>query len=114
MNVFSFTAQFDSEESCREHFKSEWDKLGVICSRCEHDQHYWIKSKWSYECKRFRSRTSLRSGTILQSSNLLFLIWYKTMFLITMTKKGFSSRTFFKNDGNVLPEINVFDKYVRH
>ena len=28
--------------------------------------------------------------------------------------KGFSHRTFFKNDGNVLPVINVFDKYTRH
>lgn len=28
--------------------------------------------------------------------------------------KGFSSRTFFKNDGDVLPVINVFDKYVRY
>lgn len=28
--------------------------------------------------------------------------------------KGFSSRTFFDNDGNVMPVINVFDKYVRY
>jgi arabinogalactan endo-1,4-beta-galactosidase len=28
--------------------------------------------------------------------------------------KGFSSRTFFKQDGSVLPVIGVFDKYVRH
>ncbi len=28
--------------------------------------------------------------------------------------RGFSSRTFFKKNGDVLPVINVFDKYVRH
>ncbi|MAD96486.1 MAG: arabinogalactan endo-1,4-beta-galactosidase [Flavobacteriaceae bacterium] len=28
--------------------------------------------------------------------------------------KAFSKRTFFKNDGNVQPVIEVFDKYVRH
>ena len=28
--------------------------------------------------------------------------------------KGFSTRTFFKNDGNVLPVISVFDKYTQH
>jgi arabinogalactan endo-1,4-beta-galactosidase len=28
--------------------------------------------------------------------------------------KGFSHRTFFKEDGSVLPVINVFDKYIRH
>lgn len=49
-------------------------------------------SEWSYECKACRSRTSLQSGTIMQSSNLSFLIWYKTMFILTNTKKGFSSK----------------------
>ena len=42
--------------------------------------------------KKCRSRTSLRSGTIMQSSNVSFLIWYKTMFLLTATKKDFSSK----------------------
>lgn len=91
MNIFSFTANFDSEESCRLHFKEQRDKLGVVCS-CGHTSHYWIKSVWSYECKKCRGRISLRSGTIMQSSNLSFLIWYKTMFLLSATKKGFSSK----------------------
>ena len=92
MNIFSFTANFDSEESCRFHFKEERDKQGVVCHRCGHTEHYWIKSRWSYECKNCNSRTSLRSGTIMQSSKLSFLVWYKTMFLLSATKKGFSSK----------------------
>jgi hypothetical protein len=92
MNIFSFTAHFGSEEACRNHFKAERDKIGVVCKRCGHTHHYWIKSQWSYECKKCRSRTSLRSGTIMQSSNLPFLVWYKTMFLLSATKKGFSSK----------------------
>ncbi len=92
MNIFNFTANFDSEESCRNHFKEERDKVGVVCKKCGHTEHYWIKSRWSYECKQCRSRTSLRSGTVMQSSNLSFLIWYKTMFLLSATKKGFSSK----------------------
>jgi transposase-like protein len=92
MNIFSFTAHFSNEEACREHFKEERDKIGVTCSKCGHTEHYWIKSRWSYECKSCRSRTSLRSGTIMQGSNLPFLMWYKTIFLLTATKKGFSSK----------------------
>lgn len=91
MNLFSFTAHFDSEISCREHFKSERDKIGVLC-KCGSKEHYWHKSIWSYECKKCKHRTSLRSGTVMQSSNLSFLIWYKTMFLLSATKKGFSSK----------------------
>lgn len=99
MNLFSFTAHFDSEESCRNHFKSERDRIGVSCRRCGSTSHYWIKSQWSYECKECRSRTSLRSGTIMQNSNLSFLTWYKTMFLMTATKKGFSSKEIQKQLG---------------
>ena len=91
MNLFNFTAHFGDEESCRLHFKKQRDKIGITC-KCGHKEHYWIKSIWSYECKKCRSRTSLRSGTIMQSSNLPFLVWYKTMFLLSATKKGFSSR----------------------
>ncbi len=99
MNIFSFTAHFDSEESCRHHFKQERDKIGVKCHRCGCAKHYWIKAVWSYECKSCRSRTSLRSGTIMQNSNLSFMIWYKTMFLMTTTKKGFSSKEIQKQLG---------------
>jgi hypothetical protein len=98
MNLFSFTANFGSEEACRIHFKEERDKLGVIC-KCGSQEHFWIRSRWSYECKKCRSRTSLRSGTIMQSSNLSFLVWYKTMFLLTATKKGFSSKEIQKQLG---------------
>lgn len=99
MNLFSFTAHFDSEEACRNHFKEERDKIGVVCKRCSHAEHFWIKSRWSYECKNCRSRTSLRSGTIMQGSNLPFLVWYKTMFLLSATKKGFSSKEIQKQLG---------------
>lgn len=99
MNIFSFTANFGSEDDCRLHFKRERDKIGVKCNRCGHDEHYWIKSRWSYECKSCRSRTSLKSGTIMQNSNLSFLIWYKTMFLMTTTKKGFSTKEIQKQLG---------------
>lgn len=98
MNIFSFTANFDSEQACIAHFKSERDKIGVTC-KCGHTEHYWIKSKLSYQCKKCNSRTSLKSGTILQHSNLPFLVWYKTIFLMTTTKKGFSSKEIQKQLG---------------
>ena len=33
MNIFSFTAEFDSEESCRTHFKDRGDTIGVISKK---------------------------------------------------------------------------------
>lgn len=98
MDKFSFTAHFGTEEDCRIHFMAQRDKIGVVC-KCGHNEHFWIKSIWTYECKKYRSRTSLKSGTIMQNSNLSFLIWYKTMFLMSVTKKGFSSKEIQKQLG---------------
>jgi len=98
MNIFSFTANFGDEQSCIDHFKSERDKQGVVC-KCGHTEHYWIQSRLSYECKKCRKRITLKSGTIMQDSNLPFLVWYKTIFLMTATKKGFSSKEIQKQLG---------------
>jgi hypothetical protein len=92
MNLFTFTAHFDSEQACRDHFKSERDKLGVTCKKCGCEHHYWKKDKGCYECKKCHFRTSLRSGTIMENSNLPFLVWYRAMFLMSTTKKGFSAK----------------------
>lgn len=92
MNIFSFGVHFTDERSCRLHFKEERDKQGVICHRCQGTVHYWLEKKWSYQCKSCKSRISLRSGTIMQSSKLSFMTWYKTIFLLSTTKKGFSSK----------------------
>ena len=91
MNVFSFGAEFSSEEDCVKHFKNERDKIGVSC-KCGKTDFFWIKSRLSYECKSCNKRITLRSGTILENSNLSFLVWYKAIFLMSATKKGFSAR----------------------
>jgi transposase-like protein len=98
MNLFSFSAHFGTEDDCREHFKLERDKIGLTC-KCGSTEHFWIKSRLSYECKKCRSRKSLKSGTIMENSNLSFLIWYKTMFLMSVTKKGFSAKEIQKQLG---------------
>ena len=98
MILFIFSTHFGTEDDCREHFKLERDKIGLTC-KCGSTEHFWIKSRLSYECKKCRSRTSLKSGTIMENSNLSFLIWYKTMFLMSVTKKGFSAKEIQKQLG---------------
>jgi len=99
MNLFSFTAHFTDEQSCKDHFKEQREKEGVICKKCGSTHHYWLKNKSMYQCSKCSFRTSLRSGTIMESSKLSFLTWYKTIFLLTATKKGFSSKEIQKQLG---------------
>ena len=91
MNIFSFGAEFSSEEHCVNHFKEERDKIGVAC-KCGKKDFFWIKSRLSYECKSCKKRITLKSGTIMENSNLSFLTWYKAIFLMSATKKGFSAK----------------------
>jgi transposase-like protein len=98
MNIFSFGVEFSSEQDCIAHFKAERDKIGVKC-KCGMTDFFWIKSCLSYECKSCKKRITLKSGTIMQNSNLSFLVWYKTIFLMSVTKKGFSAKEMQKQLG---------------
>lgn len=91
MNLLSFYKQFPTEEKCKIRFKEYRDKAGITCKQCGGKEHYWKQDKWQYECKSCRFRTTLRSGTVMQSSKLPFQYWFIAMHLLTSTKKSFSA-----------------------
>lgn len=92
MAILDFYKDYPDEESCKLKFKRVRDKEGVTCKKCGCREHYWKRDKWSYECKECRFRTSLRSGTVMQSSKLPFQYWFIAMHLLTSTKKSFSAK----------------------
>lgn len=67
------------------------EKEGVICKKCKGTKHYWLKSKWMWQCSECRFRTTLRSGTMMEHSNLPFRTWYLAMAFMTFSKKGISA-----------------------
>jgi transposase-like protein len=91
MNLTNFFRRFPNEQSCRGHFYKLRMKQGVICKKCGHTDHYWLCHKEQFQCKQCKFRTTLRSGTVMQSSKLPFQYWYIAMHLLTGTKKSFSA-----------------------
>ncbi len=91
MNLLNFIAQFPDEESCKLKFKEIRDIIGVFCPKCKGFEHYWKKDKWQYECKKCKTRVTLRSGTAMQSSKLPLRYWFVAIHLLTSTKKSFSA-----------------------
>jgi len=91
MNLIKFIESFPDEASCRAKFKEYRDEQGVICRKCGNTEHYWLKTIEKYQCKKCKTRTSLRSGTIMQASNLPFMHWFIAFHLLTGTKKTFSA-----------------------
>lgn len=91
MNIFQFSQEFPTEKACREHLRQQREQAGIICKKCLCTEHYWKKDKQQWQCKKCLFRTTLRSGTIMESSNLKVLTWYKAMFLMTVTKRSISA-----------------------
>ena len=91
MKIFDFISEYPYEESCKKKFKTIRDKEGVVCRKCGGKEHYWKQDKWQYECKRCRTRTTLRSGTVMHGSQLPFRYWFIAIHLLTSTKKSFSA-----------------------
>lgn len=92
MKLFDFISQFPDETSCKLRFKSVRDNEGIVCRGCGEKDHYWKQDKWQYECKACKTRTTLRSGTVMHGSQLPFRYWFIAMHLLTATKKSFSAK----------------------
>lgn len=92
MSLISFISEFPDEQSCKNKFKEYRDQAGVVCAKCNGTQHYWKSDKEQYECKKCKTRTTLKSGTVLHKSKLPYRYWFITMHLLTSTKKSFSAK----------------------
>ena len=87
----NFISSFPDEATCRSHLREQREQAGIVCNRCGHTEHHWWPSHQKWQCKRCGSRKSLRSGTVMESSNLPVREWYIAMHLLTSTKKSFSA-----------------------
>ncbi|WP_070138541.1 IS1595 family transposase [Crocinitomix algicola] len=91
MLLKEFYKKYCDERTCKLHYKRLREQNGIYCKRCSGTKHYWLKSKEQWQCKSCKFRTTLRSGTVMESSNLPFHLWYQTFYLLTTTKKSIST-----------------------
>jgi len=85
MNLSKLFKYFPDESTCKLIMKIIREGEGVICKKCDGEEYYWKNDKESFECKICGFRTSLRSGTIMENSNLPFRYWFFAIFLIETT-----------------------------
>lgn len=91
MTILKFMEDFPDEFSCREHFRKSREKQGIVCKKCGCKKHYWLKAKWMWQCSTCNFRTSIRSGTMMESAKLPVHKWYLAIAFMTFTKKGISA-----------------------
>jgi hypothetical protein len=82
---------FQTKESCRQYLREEREASKIICKKCKCTKHYWLKGKEQWQCSNCEFRTTLRSGTLFESSKLSIRTWYQAIYLVSNTKKGMSA-----------------------
>lgn len=91
MRLLEFTKRYGDDESCKELFKGYREKQGLSCRKCQGQAFYWLRTADRWQCKSCGAQIGLRSGTLLESSNLPYHYWIYAMYLMTNTKKGISA-----------------------
>lgn len=92
MTLLEFMGRFPDETTCKEHFRNQREKEGILCKKCGCKKHYWLKDKWQWQCSECRFRTALRSGSVIEHSKLPIRKWYLAMAFMTFSKKGISAK----------------------
>ena len=92
VNIIKFIEQFPDERSCKDHLRKVREHNGIICKHCGCEKHYWLKAKYQWQCSECNFRTTLRSGTMFENSNLPLRKWYLSMAFMSFSKKGISAK----------------------
>lgn len=91
MTIAEFFTRYSSEESCQAFFKHRKEQEGIECGDCGSLVHYWIEKERRWKCQGCRKSMSLKTGTVMEHSNLGYKVWLWGLYLMSLTKKGFSA-----------------------
>lgn len=91
MKISVFYSQFKNEKACKKHLKSSREEIGIICKKCQYNQHKWLEYKEQWQCLNCGFNTTLKSGTVMESSNLKIHLWYQAIYMMSCMKKSVSA-----------------------
>jgi hypothetical protein len=81
-------------------FKEYRVKKGITCKKCGSKNHYWLASKYQFQCKDCRFRTTLRSGTVLEGSKLPYSYFFIAVHLLLKNDNILSIEEFQRQTGH--------------
>jgi hypothetical protein len=90
MELQRYFEKYHNEENCIEDFKNKRLKNGLVCKKCAHNKHSFRKVDLKFQCNKCGKRISLRSGTVMENSNLPIKYWMICIELMTLSKRRFS------------------------
>lgn len=100
MTFKEFYLKYNDEEACKIKLKALREQEGIFCKKCGCKQHTWLKAKEQWQCKECQFRTTLTSGTVMESSKLPLTYWFAAIHFLTTNKKSFSALSIQKELGH--------------
>lgn len=91
MKLTQFLKQYDTEQKCINFFKAHREHQGIHCLKCESTSLRWISTIRCWTCNKCSYRLGLRKGTVMENSKLPYRTWLTVLYLMVLTKKGFSA-----------------------
>ena len=91
MKLAQFLKHYDTEQKCIDFFRKHREEQGICCLRCGSKSLRWINTIRAWTCNKCNYRLGLRKGTVMENSKLSFRLWLTCLYLMVLTKKGFSS-----------------------
>jgi ISXO2-like transposase domain len=101
MTPKEFHEKFPNEYACRDFWKALREEAGIKCKKCGGEDHYWNHGKNEWRCRKCKSVTTIKSGTVMMHSNLSLMVWFKAIFEVTYRRKSISATELYKQ----FPEI---------
>ena len=93
ISLIEVVKMFDTEEKAEQWFIEQRWPDGIVCPHCESDNIATIKSRkpQPYRCRTCRKHFSVKTGTLLHSSNIPLSKWAIAFYLYSTNLKGVSS-----------------------
>ena len=91
MKLTQFLKQYDTEEKCIHFFRIQRERQGISCMKCQSTSLCWLKTRRCWTCTKCNYRLGLRKGTVMENSKLPYRLWLTCLYLMVLTKKGFSA-----------------------
>jgi len=92
-SLLDLQTKLSTEAKCIEFFINLRWKDGVECPHCNSKKVYTLKNGKSFRCRNAECREtfSIRTGTVMEASNISIKKWILAIYLATSNKKGISS-----------------------
>jgi hypothetical protein len=91
---------FQNEAACGEYPGMKHQEEGIVCENCHQANHHWYMVQKMWKCKTCGTWLNLKSGTMMEKTKILLMIWFEVIHLLTSTKKAFSALEIYRQIEN--------------